>query len=169
VTDLGPLESTWIATLHLGGRLMADASPIGRIGALVELALTGLPSLGDLMFLNSLRRLRRLGISACNAPLPTLELPVLERFWVEDCPGVRDLNSLAGLSALRELLLNRLPVIDLTPLAQLPQLEMLWLTYCRDIHDLSPLSHLPLRLLDLTGADPGLDTTKLPPGCRIVR
>ena len=169
LSDLGPLSTTGIETLRIGGHEITDGAPIGRMPALTELSLQDLPALRDLSFLNKLEQLRSLDIVAYNGILPVLALPVLERALFANCPNIQDLSGLTGLGTLRALSLEGLPVSDLAPLSQLSHLTRLSLPYCRGIRDLAPLSRLPLRQIDLTGCDPDIDITQLPSDCQIIR
>lgn len=167
--DIEPLGSTSIEQLAIGGAWIADGHPIGRMTSLDDLTVLGVPRLRDLSFLAALTRLLRLALKGCRAPLPRLEMPGIDRLLIEACPGVRDLTSIARLTSTRTLLLSHLPIRDIGPLARFLRLESLALRHCPRISDLTPLAQLPLELVDLTGCDPGLDTSPLPPGCRVVR
>jgi hypothetical protein len=169
VDDLTPLASTAVRRLDLGGAGITDAAPVGAMRDLDDLNLDGLPELADLGFLEQLEQLRRLTVQECPAPLPALRSHGLEHVALIRCPAVDDLSPLRDRWALRELLLDGLPVAELAPLASVPQLETLALRYCTRVRDLTPLARLPLRLVDLTGCDTELDTSPLPDRCRIVR
>jgi Leucine-rich repeat (LRR) protein len=169
VSDLGPLRSTRVETLHIGGHSIGDVEPVCEVGSLLELSISDVPRVSDLSCLAKLRGLRRLGIVGCRAGLPALDAPTLRHLLIANCPVVSDLSGLGPLTALTELLLERLPVRHLGSLSSLRGLESLALRYCPHVSDLRPLAALPLRVIDITGSNPDLDTSMLPPGCRIVR
>ncbi len=168
LVDLLPLAASKLEHLYLGGPRLVTGAPLGNLASLVELALSDAPRLVDLSFLPQLEKLLVLQVDGVPARLPALTGPTLEELLIADCPEVRDLEPLAGLDALERLTLRDLPLEDLAPLAGLRKLERLSLTRCPRIRDLSPLRRLPLRQLELVGADPGLDMSELPAGCKVV-
>jgi Leucine-rich repeat (LRR) protein len=169
VSDLAPLQGLRLESLHIGGKEIIDADPIGEIDTLIRLALDDLPLLGDLSFLRRLHKIRRLSVVGCGGTLPQLDAPDLEHLLVGECPEVADVAGIAGLRSVHTLLLDTLPISNISPLAHLTRLDSLSLRRCRRINDLSPLTRLPLRFVDLTGCDPSLDLTPLPAGCRVER
>jgi Leucine-rich repeat (LRR) protein len=166
---LDELASASLRSLTLGGKQIVDASRVGKLVALEELTLARTPRLAKLTFLTQLRHLRRLFIEGCKAPLPPLDLPVLDTLVLGWGTHVTDLTPLGGLSSLRQLRIHDARLPDLSPLARLDKLEILALHLCTELGDFSPIAHLPLRLLDLTGSTPLPDPVPVRPGCEVIR
>lgn len=110
------LSSTSLRELRIGGGKMRNAAAIGTLTGLEKLALSGLPRLRKLDFLNHLCRLRQLIIEDCPAPLPSLNLRELESVALGFGTKVRDLSPLRGLPLRYISLTGCAPDVDLSPL-----------------------------------------------------
>ncbi len=182
--DLPRLNKLWLPECDM----VTDYSPLRHQTALTILWMLGCSNLTNFSMLPPLGRLRTLGVNdsqlndglekICRAAPGLTGLMVNRCDWVtklhslttlplrelglDGCPNVTDFEPISSLAELRTLSLANTRIEDLRPLRNLSNLHRLWLTNCHYLTDLSQLASLPsLKVLDLTGAAPGLDLSPL--------
>lgn len=140
--SLETLDLDWNDRIGLGEH---GIEPLAGLTELRDLSLD-LTNLSELSALAGLARLETLDIGTNlydAAQLAHLAgLSALEVLVISDSIGVDDLTPIAGLTGLRELYAQFLPVTSAEPLAGMTDLEVLYLNYGTGISDLTPLSGL---------------------------
>ena len=152
VISLAPLDgSPALVDLFAPGLEVTSLEPLARLPRLTQLAIFGSDRITDFSALSRLSNLERLDVShtllSSFAPLAKLPLRVLQ------ASGVRasDVEVIARIVTLRELLLQESPAEDFSALAALRELEFIALDRTR-IQDISFAADLPrLRTLHLDG------------------
>ncbi|MEU7847668.1 NACHT domain-containing protein [Micromonospora parva] len=158
-------QLVWLALdgVEVSGGLLAELT------ALRYLNISPVP-LWDPAMLDPLRDLTQLALYASEEPAGGIhelagkirQLNRVTYLSLGGCTWLTDLTAVASIDTLTELVVERTPVTDLSPLAGLPQLG--WLSIANDEHlfDLTPLAGLTgLKGLWIMDSAPGLDLTPL--------
>jgi formylglycine-generating enzyme required for sulfatase activity len=146
LADLSPLKGMALVNLNCSSTKVSDLSPLKGM-KLQELEATAIEA-SDLTPLQGMP-LKQLGLHGLRGvtslqPLQDMPLVYLNLSYLP----VRDLSLLANMTTLRDLILQEMPVSDLTPLQGL---KLRWLAMVNNqVSDLSPLRGMELNAIGLT-------------------
>ncbi len=143
ITDLTPLEGSWIQRLALHGNQIDDLSPLTSCEHLLDLYIGDNP-VGDLSPLVGCRELCNLsaGATAMTDLTAVAAIPKLRFLSIMDCQDLADLAALGSMTKLSCLFIRPVREADLALIGGLTGLEQLYLWCDEPLEDMTALSAL---------------------------
>ena len=143
ITDLSPLEGSWVQRLALHGNRIADLSPLSGCEHLLDLYIGDNP-VRDLSPLIGCRELCNLsaGATAVTDLTAAAAIPKLRFLSIMDCRGLTDISALGSMTRLTCLFIRPVREADLALIGGLTGLEQLYLWCDEPLEDMTALSAL---------------------------